>query len=230
MSQRRLGPAHRLCLLGQHLALLLWSQDVSCFLHSKSSLRPSFCDSCPNAVSSPEVCSTARGPAFPSLPSRLPGPSCGASGSSWHLTRLSRLAASLTPAHPPGGPCALGLGCASSGCTQRGSDVQPRPGLPSLFPCLMALAAHTGLSGSLAHSLHPLPGLLLCRESPPLPVSSRLFQEFEAPPSSSRAPMSPSLRCPLVSPKGTLWSLQLPFASKLYLAPTLTSSSNLLLR
>lgn len=90
-------------------------------------------------------------PSLAALPAS-PGPSCGVSSSTWRLTRSSQLASSLTPAHAPGGPCALGLGCASSVCTQRGSEMQPCPGLPGLFPCLMALAAHTGLSSSLAHS------------------------------------------------------------------------------
>lgn len=120
--------------------------------------------------------------ALPSLASLPASPwlSCGVSSSSWRLTHSSQLASSLTPAHPPGGPCALGLGCASNLSTQSGSEI-PDQGFPASFPSLTALAALTGLSGFLGHSLCLLPCLLLCLESPPLPASSGLFSGVQGP-------------------------------------------------
>lgn len=169
--------------------------------------------------------------ALPSLASLPTSPwlSCGVSSSSWRLTYSSQLASSLQHIHQVV-PVPLALAVPATYPHRVAHKCSPDLGFPALFPSLTALAAHTGLSGSLGHSLSALPCLLLCLESPPLPASSRLFQEFEAPPSSSRAPVFPSLRCPLVPPEDTLWSLQLPFASKLCLAPTLTNSSNLHLR
>ena len=54
-----------------------------------------------------------------------PWPSRGLSSSKWPLTDSSQLASPLTPAHPPSGPRALGLGHGGNFPTQCGSETQP---------------------------------------------------------------------------------------------------------